>query len=162
MNVREATPDDAEAVKRVARRSWEHDYPAILSRETISETVENWYDPERIVADVRSEDALVAVAEEDGNGVVGFSHAVWDERGGTILRLYVDPDYRGEGRGTTMLERTCGMLFDRGVERIEAMVLAENGPGNEFYRGFGFERVDRNETVIGEESYDENVYALEA
>lgn len=161
MEVREATPDDAEAVNDVARRSWEHDYPAILSRETIAETVEDWYDPERIAADAASDDALVMVAEEDG--IVGFSHAVRrDPRGGTILRLYVDPGYRGEGRGTTLLEQTCGALFDRGIERVEAMVLAENDPGNEFYREFGFERVDRNETVIGGESYDENVYTLEA
>ena len=34
MEYRDATRGDAEAIERIARASWETDYPDILSRET--------------------------------------------------------------------------------------------------------------------------------
>jgi hypothetical protein len=40
MDFREAGREDIEGIRGVARRAWEADYPAILSWETIAETVE--------------------------------------------------------------------------------------------------------------------------
>jgi ribosomal protein S18 acetylase RimI-like enzyme len=157
MTIREATSDDAESIAGVARVSWKHDYPDILSRDTAEQGVKDWYAPETIAAEIDSDDAVIPVAES-GEEVVGFAHAVEDETGGTILRVYVAPDHRGDGIGSDLLERAREALADRGAERVRAMVLAENEPGNEFYRRFGFELRERNETRIGEESYRENVY----
>ncbi|MEM4781328.1 MAG: GNAT family N-acetyltransferase [Halalkalicoccus sp.] len=131
---------------------------AILSRETIAETVEEWYAPDRLGFDIESDDAHVLVA--DAEGVIGFSHAVVGEAVGTLLRLYVDPGHRGRGVGTALVEATCDALAAEGCERVEAMVLEENEPGNAFYTEFGFESVRESETTIGEERHDEIVYAL--
>ena len=160
MTVREATSGDAESIAGVARVSWKHDYPDILSRDTAEQGVEEWYAPETIAAEIDSDDAVVPVAERDGE-VVGFAHAVEDELGGTILRVYVAPDHRGEGIGGDLLGHTHETLADRGAERVRAMVLAENEPGNEFYRRFDFELDEKSETRIGEETYRENVYVHE-
>jgi ribosomal protein S18 acetylase RimI-like enzyme len=157
MTVCEATSDDAESIAGVARVSWKHDYPNILSRDTVEQGVEEWYAPETIGTEIDSDDAVVPVAERDGE-VVGFAHAVADELGGAILRVYVAPDHRGDGIGSDLLTHARGALEDRGAERVRAMVLAENEPGNEFYRQFGFELRERDETRIGEETYRENVY----
>ena len=98
----------------------------------------------------------------DGERVVGFAHAeLGRDEAGYILRLYVHPDYRHRGVGRRLLERARDDLFDHGAERINAMVLAANEPGNEFYRSFGFEKVAAGETTIGGESYREHTYALE-
>lgn len=160
MEIREATTDDTEAIERVARASWENDYPDILSRETAREGVEEWYAPETIDAEIESDDALIPVAETDGE-VVGFAHAVEDEDGGTILRLYVAPDYRREGVGGDLLEHARDVLDARGAERVRVMVLADNEVGNEFYQRFGFELIEEGETAIGETTYRENVYVAE-
>jgi ribosomal protein S18 acetylase RimI-like enzyme len=160
MTIREATDDDAEAIAGVARVSWKHDYPEILSRDTVEQGVEEWYAPETIATEIDSDDAVVPVAERDGE-VVGFAHAVEDETGGTILRVYVAPDHRGEGIGGDLLGHARGALEDRGAERVRAMVLADNEPGNEFYRRFGFELDEKSETHIGEGTYRENVYIAE-
>ncbi|EMA44947.1 GNAT family N-acetyltransferase [Halococcus saccharolyticus] len=160
MIVREAMVDDIDAIEAVARASWETDYPAILSRETAREGVEEWYDADRLAAEIESDDALVPVAD-GGDGVVGFVHAVEDEAGGTILRLYVAPEHRREGVGGDLLDHTREVLAERGAEQIRAMVLAENEPGNEFYRRHGFELVEESETVIAATSYRENVYVSE-
>ena len=160
MELREAATGDVEAIERVARASWEADYPDILSRETVEEGVEEWYAPERIAAEIETDDALVPVAETDGE-VTGFAHAVEDERGGTILRIYVAPDHRRAGVGGELLEHAREKLESRGAERIHAMVLAENELGTEFYRRRGFELAEEGETVIGETTYRENVYVAE-
>jgi ribosomal protein S18 acetylase RimI-like enzyme len=160
MDFREAKTEDMEGIRGVARRSWETDYPDILSRETITETVEEWYAPERLAFDIESEDAHVVVAIGDDGGVIGFAHAITADEIGTLLRLYVDPDSRGRGIGTRFLDGTCETLAAEGCSRIEAMVLEENEPGNAFYHEYGFEPERENETVIGDETYDEVVYSL--
>ncbi|EMA53720.1 GNAT family N-acetyltransferase [Halococcus salifodinae] len=160
MIVRESRHDDVDAIEAVARASWETDYPTILSRETARDGVEEWYDADRLAAEIESDDALVPVADS-GDEVVGFAHAVEDEGGGAILRLYVAPEHRREGVGGDLLDHTHEAFGERGAEQVRAMVLAENEPGNEFYRRHGFELVEESETVIADTSYRENVYVAE-
>lgn len=161
MDVREATTDDVEGIRTVARRSWEADYPAILSRESIGEAVEEWYAPERLRFDAASDDALLLIAAEEET-VVGFAHAVVDESEGvgTLLRLYVDPDHRTRGLGTRLLDEVRERLEEYGCSRLEAMVLERNEPGNAFYRSYGFERDRVGATTIDGDPHDEVVYVL--
>jgi len=160
MTVRPADPDDIDAVKRVAERSWTADYPDILSRETAEAAAEEWYGADSLAAELDAERTLLSVVEADDR-VVGFAHATWNDDEGYILRLYVHPDHRGAGHGRELLAATRTALADRGVDRVSAMVLAANDGGNEFYERFGFERADESETVIDGESYRENRYVLD-
>ena len=162
MTVREATADDLEAVREVARAAWAADYPDILTRETVERGVEEWYESDQLEGKLTgSRTRLFVACEEDGR-VVGFAHAeLGRDDEGYVLRLYVHPDYRNIGFGRRLLERTREDLFAHGAERINAMVLAANEPGNAFYRAFGFEKVDEGETTIGGEPYREHTYALE-
>lgn len=159
MEIREAERGDVEGVREVARRSWETDYPTILSRETIDETVEEWYAPEQLAFDIESDDAHVIIAVEE-EGTIGFAHAISEGESGTLLRLYIDPERREEGIGTRLVKTTCEILAEEGCERIEAMVLEANEPGNSFYRTYGFSPERESETMIGKERHDEIVYAL--
>jgi ribosomal protein S18 acetylase RimI-like enzyme len=161
MAIREATSDDVDAIRRVAKRAWETDYRDVVTRESVEAAVNDWYAPERIEAELDAERTTVFVAERDG-AVVGFAHATWndEEATGYILRLYVDPDRRRERIGRALLEETCRELTARGVDRIDAMVLSANGPGVGFYEQFGFEFADERETRIGEETYPESRYVL--
>lgn len=159
MEFRSATTTNIPSIQTIAERSWERNYD-VLTRETARETVAEWYSEETLRTEIESEDTIVLVAENE-NGIVGFSHSVWSDEEtptGTILRLYVDPDRRQEGIGSELLEATRAVLTERDLERIEAMVLAANEPGNDFYRSAGFKQIETAETVIGENSYPENVY----
>ena len=160
MTIRDAATDDAEAIRAVAQASWEADYPDILSRDTVLKGVEEWYAPDRIRMEVESDDALIPVAEREER-LVGFAHAIEDERGGTILRIYVAPAHRKHGVGGDLLRHARDELDARGVVRVHAMVLADNELGNEFYRRRGFELVEEGETVIDGTTYGENVYVTE-
>jgi ribosomal protein S18 acetylase RimI-like enzyme len=191
MTVREATADDVDAIREVARAAWAADYPEILTRETVERGVEEWYESDHVAGKLAGSRTRLFVAcvdgaddgddgvdrTDDGDNVgreedeaadgedarvVGFAHAeLGRDDEGYVLRLYVHPDYRGRGLGRRLLERTRDDLFAHGAERINAMVLAANEPGNEFYRRFGFEKVAEGETTIGGETYPEHTYTLE-
>ncbi|MHB9286015.1 N-acetyltransferase family protein [Halobacteriales archaeon Cl-PHB] len=160
MTIRTATEDDTDAISRIAEQAWKRDYPDILSRDTAEESVNDWYAPKRIAEELGRSWTELLVAERD-EAVVAFAHADVDDQSAYILRLYVHPEHRREGVGRELLEQTCDALSKRGVDRIYAVVLAENEPGNAFYDRFGFEREDERETTIGGESYPENKYVLE-
>lgn len=161
MEYREANSGDVEAIQRIARSSWKRDYPEILSRETAAdEAVEEWYGRETIERELQTPGSELLVATVDDE-VVGFSHAVVTGGEATILRVYVHPEYRSEGIGGTLLERTIHEARTRAAETIRAMVLSANELGDSFYRNAGFEPVETGETVIGGEPYGETVYELE-
>ncbi|NHN40844.1 GNAT family N-acetyltransferase [Halorubellus sp. JP-L1] len=166
---REATPDDVDAVRDVARTTWERDYPDVVNREAVTDTVESWYGHDQLAADVRRGDALVLVAETDdanaesdadvtGVRIRGFVHGVVDGDCGTILRAYVHPDARDDGLGRGLVDAALDAFRDRGCDRAEAMVLARNAPGNAFYDALGFEHVATDTTLVGGDGYDEHVY----
>lgn len=160
MDIRPATVEDIPAIQEVARRSWGADYPAIVSRDTADEGAREWYTEERIRTEINSPDAHVLVAEVEGD-IVGFVHGVWSDDEGHVMRVYVDPDERGAGIGTALLDAVVGALFEQGADSIRGMVLAENELGNEFYRSRGFERDPGSyRTQIGDEFYEECVYVL--
>lgn len=159
MDITPATREDVPGIRSVAETSWEADYPGTISRETVTEGLDDWYGVDRLREALADPKTTVLVARVDGQ-VVGFTHAIVTGETGTILRLYVDPDYRRRGIGRALFERSRDALESYDVGRIRGMVLADNDPGNEFYRQLGFERVSTGETLIGGESFEEHTYEL--
>lgn len=170
MTIREATSEDIDGIRDVAKASWDTDYPDILSRESIEDGFDEWYAPEQVRDSLAWADTLLLVAEADDE-IVGFAHAVWEKeesRGGDtttkygdILRLYVLPDYRTDGLGRQLFEAIRDELAELDVTMLRAMVLENNELGNAFYDGFGFELDDTQDVQIGGETYRENTYTLE-
>ena len=111
MHVRDATGSDLEAVREVARASWETDYPDILSRESVDEGFDEWYGPDRLRENVKEPRSELLVAEVE-ESVIGFAHAFVDPEEVTLLRLYVRPGSRGEGAGRELFEA----LVERATE----------------------------------------------
>ena len=161
MHIREATPEDADGIRTVAQESWDTDYPTILSRESIQEGVDEWYSSEQLRESLSWAGTLILVAESDDE-IVGFAHAIWEREGkGDLLRVYVHPDYRGEGLGRRLFESVRDELVAFGADQLRAMVLEDNELGNAFYESFGFELTSTEQTTIGEETCWENTYVLD-
>lgn len=161
MNIRLATLEDVPGIQRIAERSWELDYPETVSRETVVETVKDWYGDEDIETELERPDATVLVADTDGE-IGGFVHAIYSAGDGHIMRVYVDPDARGAGLGGSLVDAATDRLFSQGADRVRAMVLSVNEPGNDFYRALGFDLDDETyETRIGDEFYEERVWVKE-
>jgi ribosomal protein S18 acetylase RimI-like enzyme len=147
VSIRAAEPEDVSAIRRVARDSWHAAYDAILGPETVEETVEEWYDRDRLTASVDSPDQPFYLASREGT-VVGFLHAVPrpdSDDTYQLNRIYLDPDHWREGIGSRLLDRLLGDLQSRAVGRLRLVVLADNEAGRAFYEARGFERVGRQE-----------------
>lgn len=159
MNVREATLDDAGAIRDVAQRSMEASYS--LSPRTIQSAIKQWYNDDALEETFGTDGVVFLVAEEDGD-VVGFAESVLDDTGnGDLLWLHVDPSVRGAGVGTQLFERMRTDLEERGAERLRGMVLEDNREGTDFFERFGFEKAEERRVEIDGEPYVEFVY-LEA
>jgi ribosomal protein S18 acetylase RimI-like enzyme len=161
MQVRTATLDDIDAIRRVATASLTASYGHVLDDETIGEAVERWYAPDSLSGDLDDDETLVLVAVRHGD-VVGFTQGyVTDrrERVGEIDWLHVDPDDREGGVGTTLLRELETELVEREVDRIEGCVLEANEAGGEFYQEHGFDPTGTRTVRIAGETFTEAVYS---
>jgi GNAT superfamily N-acetyltransferase len=136
--LRSAEESDVAAIADVARASWHAAYDDILGPETVDDTVDEWYDEQELLDAVGGACFLVAETED----VIGFAHAseLADKTGvAELYRLYVDPEYWGNGVGSKLLSRVEDVLRERGVDRLQTIVIEANDVGRTFYedRGFG-------------------------
>ncbi len=160
MEIREATTDDADAIRSIAHESLNSTYTAFLDEDTIEDAVQQWYG-ESFADDLDDDRLLFLVVERDGE-VVGFSQSELvgqQANTGHLLWLHIHPDHRDGGTGVRLLVRTREALLEEGADAIQCFVLADNEGGNQFYREHGFEQAGQREVEIGDETFTENVYA---
>jgi ribosomal protein S18 acetylase RimI-like enzyme len=79
-------------------------------------------------------------------GVVGFvmfapeaGQYEQDAVRGVVQNIYVQPDRRGEGIGSALLERAESMLAAAGIEVVTLDAMAENEAARRFYRRHGYD-----------------------
>jgi ribosomal protein S18 acetylase RimI-like enzyme len=154
MHVRSAVPSDAEGIERVARAAWHETYASILSADRIDDIVDAWYDPDDLSSRAAGGDPFVVAVDDET--VVGFAQAVPERDGeeAELTRIYVDPDHWGTGTGTRLLDAVVAPLAESGVERLWAIVAADNDVGRSFYDRRGFEVRDRRETNLSDAAFD--------
>jgi len=153
MEIRDAEPDDTDAVRRVARRSFEASYA--LDPSVIEALLEEPFAEDRLASRIADAGTTYLVAKRDDD-VAGFAELTVDEV--DVTWLHVHPDHRGAGVGTGLLERLRGTL-PLGVDRLRALVLDANAEGETFAERHGFEHVDRAEREVADERLVEHVYA---
>lgn len=141
LTVRQARPEDAEALARVHTQCWQETYKGILSEGFLaaldpSVRLGMW---ERILAGPRIADHWVAC---DGAGLVGFAGRQYPGVEGQLplpvrpvmlWGLYLLQSHQGLGLGRNLLETALG------DEPASLWVAAENLRAIAFYRRFGFE-----------------------
>jgi len=142
--VRKTAADDAPAIQRVARASWHAAYDDIMGAGAVEKTVDSWFAPENVVADVNRDERPFFIAERDGT-VVGFVIGIPDEErvsGFHLYRIYVHPDHWGAGVGTRLLDRFEAELRRQNVTRLRLSVIGPNENAIGFYESRGFERIE--------------------
>ncbi|WP_135853775.1 GNAT family N-acetyltransferase [Halorussus salinus] len=162
MEIRDASFNDVPTVRSVARESWLKAYADVVPESIIEEAVAEWYADETMTRIVGDDEQVCLVAVDDRSGdeaIVGFAHGATDNGEGDVLRLYVHPDRWHEGIGSALLDAMEDRLAEMGAERMQAMVLADNEMGNDFYEERGFEKVGEAETQLDGTTRTENVYA---
>lgn len=134
MNIRKYRPEDLEDKKKAHRKAIRE----IASKDYSEDEIDAWTsfdDYGSIDNDVV--EGWVAIADGE---LVGFADYRKDE--GSVINVYVDPDYLRRGIGSRLLEKVLQDARNKGLDKLtaEASVTAK-----EFYQSHGFEVVE--ETV---------------
>lgn len=151
MNVREAERGDRSDVKDIAKRSFQASYS--LSPDQIEKIVETVFAEDEISERVDDPDVLLSVAEEaDGDDILGFADVDIEDEEGVLQWLHVDPDARGRGVGTRLVERIGENLNGRNLS-FTASVIKEAREGGEFLEQFGLQQEGSSRIGIGGETF---------
>lgn len=158
MEVRGLEAGDGQGLRQVARESMMASYEDLLGADVITEAVHSWYGDEALDEYLQGDEMefLVAVPDDDPVGFVQ-SHVLEDIHKGRILWIHVQPSARGQGIGTTLLERMQDRLHDRGIDAVTAVVLAAHEDGIDFYESREFEELAERTVTIGDTEYEELV-----
>lgn len=133
--LRDATRNDVDGIRRVARQSWTEAYTEILGADGIEQGFKRWYDEGSLRETISNDLALVAVKE---NTIVGYAIGTTTERTGTVDALYVQPKFWGENIGSAVLAKLLERFTRNGFSLCKADVFSENQPAIEFFRSQGF------------------------
>jgi len=151
MRIRDATPEDAEAIERIRVRGWQAAYRGIFPRELLDAMQVDWSRRSaRIAEPPRGCSTLVG---ESGGRVAGFA-ATGPDRDDTLVGelygLYVDPDSWSAGVGRALLS-AAEVRLGGYADEATLWVLEANGRARRFYElgGWREEAVTRM-FVLGE------------
>lgn len=150
MDIRPADPDDRERIEAVARDSFRSSYS--LSPQQIETIVEEEFTDATLTQRLEDPDTVVLVADhtvEDREEVFGFVD-VATGREAMIRWLHVDPEARGEGIATALIERVREEIDETPVT---ARVLDDAVEGGEFLEGFGLEQSGNDQVTVGGEEF---------
>jgi ribosomal protein S18 acetylase RimI-like enzyme len=165
VEIREATGEDVDAIRSVARDSWYAAYGGFLEPSAVEGALGEYYDPELIEAGINHDDIafFVAVDEtQDDEAVIGFASAeqTWADEV-ELHTIYVHPDRWGEGVGAALLDRIQEWATEQGVDRIACAVLAENSVGIGFFEALDFRRGSEAKGEIAGVLHDEYEFELD-
>ena len=160
MEVREPRESDGEPVEDVVERAMTASYA--LSPDEIRAVIEAKFDPAATAETWDGDDIVARVAEadreDDGTSTLaGYVEA--DAAAEEVRWLFVHPDHRGAGVGTTLFETATDALAERGVEGPRASTREANREGGKFFEQFDYESVDERTVEFGGQSLVEYVYA---
>ena len=157
VRVRDATPEDAEAVMAAHVAAIERFGPTAYDDEQVAAWAERPAGAEPYRENARSDEEVFVVAEQESD-VVGFGHLVPPEARaddspddeGEVLAVYVHGDHAREGVGTALLEHLEAAARERG---LASLVLTASANAVGFYERHGYERVQEtvHETTGGVE-----------
>ncbi|MEV8372021.1 N-acetyltransferase [Kribbella sp. NPDC056861] len=135
IRVRRAELDDVEAVRAVGLKTWPVAYDGLVSDEFMQHGLAEWWSVQAVERSIDKGITLVAVADDEQVvGMVGLGQ----EQGFWVMwKLYVLPEYQGQGVGKALLDAAIAAL-PRGVDQLLLDVLVTNEPAIGFYRKNGF------------------------
>ena len=134
IEVREATPADAEAVREIAAVAWRATYAGQLDAESIERFIAAAYTPERVA--LRIERHVVLVAGAPDGPVEAFVELAEHDDHVQLVAFYAHPDARGRGLGSALLARVRELHPGRGPRGRRA---GRERAGEPFYAARGFE-----------------------
>lgn len=133
LSIRKLSPDDLNQVLKINRNSFKEPWP--------KNEFEKYPDSS-------------FVAEQEGR-IAGFAVGKISGNEATLKLIAVNPDFRGEGVGKSLMEYIFKYFSENGAKEISARSRLHNEAGCAFLKSFGFKIVKtvENYYLDGEDAY---------
>lgn len=154
--IRRATPDDAEALSRIAAATFTQTFGHLYPPEDLSDFLAEVYAVSKARADL-ADPARAVWLVESGGEVVGHAlagpcdlpHPEVTPACGELKRLYILKAHQGGGVGSRLLAETLAWLERGGPRRLWIGVWSENYGAQRLYGRMGFQKVGEYEFPVG-------------
>lgn len=156
--LRNAVPEDIEAVQDVARRSWCHTYRGILSRHAIDHFLGRAYSEYALRQAIRNDGLLVLEQQAECLGYVRMTARNGE---GFLAAIYLLPEAQGKGYGRRLWEGALAWFTARDVRTIALTVAAGNTRARGFYRHLGLKEGVTTRSTIAGETFEEITCTLD-
>ena len=145
--IRRAALEDIPQIRAVGSASWRAAYANIFPDAFIEDVLEQWWSDAGFQRSIPDAALCNLVAEQDGQIVGTLLGTVnpRDEGQVHLFRLYLHPDYFGQGIGKNLWQAYVQHLAPE-VERIDLEVEPQNTRAIQFYTRLGFQETGTNET----------------
>ena len=142
IKIRPATPGDLAIILKFEQGIIEAERPF---DPTLREEKFHYYDLSARMADP---DAAVMVAEDNGRVIAGGSVVIKKGNSYNIFTdyaflgfMFVEPEYRGQGVNSLIIEGLIGWSHKRGLKEIRLQVYSDNHPAIRAYEKVGFKKI---------------------
>lgn len=151
MKLLPATQEDIKTIQDLARRSWEHAYADILSREQLEFMLSTMYSNDEIQAQLNNPHYHYFLAYDEVldvfEGFIGFEH-LYETNTTKLHRIYLIPESKGKGVGKKLLTFLHEKVKDFGDKRI-ILAVNKNNSAKQFYESQGYRVYDEGVFDIG-------------
>jgi GNAT superfamily N-acetyltransferase len=147
VRVREAIPDDTEAIVAVTAAGWRTAYRHIVAPERLADLpVARWRHEVHVGLLRPVDDAFSYVAEIDGE-FAGYCFIAAPSREpdlgpdvAELVAIYVEPERWGQGVGSALMRAAMGRLSELPYDEVILWTFKENAPAIAFYENHGWSR----------------------
>jgi ribosomal protein S18 acetylase RimI-like enzyme len=151
--VRDAVPDDADAIAEINAAGWRTAYVGLIDRDRLANLpVKVWSREIRANLEELSSGSFSIVAELDGR-IAGSCFVTGRARDGDLpddvaelIAIYVDPSHWRQGVGSALMREAFERCSRQGKAEISLWTLSGNRAAQAFYERHGFEG-DGNEQI---------------
>jgi len=145
VRVRDATPDDTDAIVAVTAAGWRTAYRGIVALDRLAELpVSRWRHEVHVGLRRPVEDAFSYVAEIDG-GFAGYCFVAAPSREpelgpdvAELVAIYVEPDRWRHGVGAALMRAAMDRLSKLPYDEVFLWTFKENAPAISFYERHGW------------------------
>jgi hypothetical protein len=102
-----------------------------------------WNDPATDIALALKGSNATVLTGRDGASIVATVLVGHDGHRGWVYYLAVDPDRRHKGYGRVMMDAAENWLRERGIEKLQLLVRADNTSVKDFYQSLGYSMQER-------------------
>jgi GNAT superfamily N-acetyltransferase len=149
VEVQPLTQDDVDAISALARIVWQATYPALISQAQIDAMLADRYAPQRIRTHLDDPRQAWRGAKR-GHALAGFAHALLDEAGCKLDKLYVHPDHQRQGIGGALMRTIEDWARGQQARRLLLQVNRGNSQAIRAYEKYGYKIVESRVFDIGD------------